>query len=258
MHATQAIAHLAIRLTSGDKEPVRVMQMPDGCHVFSVYDAMWNTGGYGSKNIVSMTFSRLISPTYEHKEEVALMMSRCWYLQFPGQGQRKTPCMDVGGLLKLMPHLGRRMSKAYWREAQLVLERYLDGDTSMCVEMHENKRIGGDQARALFALKVEARVAEMTDDEDDDAGYLYGMVSDAFPGLIKIGHTRYLERRLAEANTFCAPMPFRYVATHPTATPRLSETHAHKHFENLRRAGEFFEVDVADVIAYFAHQTTSP
>jgi hypothetical protein len=26
----------------------------------------------------------------------------------------------------------------------------------------------------------------------------------------------------------------------------------------MRRAGEFFEVGVADVIAYFAHQITSP
>jgi Meiotically up-regulated gene 113 len=251
--ATQAIAQLAIRLTSGDKEPVRVMQMPDDSTLFSVYDVMWNTGAYHSRDAVTSAWTTLLKS--EFKEDIQLMAR---YLQFPGPRQRKTPCVDVCGLLKLMPHLSRKMGKAYWREAQLVLERYLDGDTSMCVDMEENKRIGGDDARALFALKVEARAAEMTDDDDDEEGYVYGMVSDAFPGLIKIGHTRDLDRRLVEANTFCSPMPFRYVATHHTSTPRLSETHTHKHFEDLRRAGEFFEVDVSDVIAHFAHQITSP
>ena len=51
---------------------------------------------------------------------------------------------------------------------------------------------------------------------------------------------------------------FLYVATQPTATPRHSEAHVHKHFAALRRAGEFFEVDAADVIAYLALQCTSP
>ena len=252
--STQAIKQLAIRLTSGDKDPIRILQLPDGSTIFSTYDVMWNTRAYPSKNGVTAAFSKLISNGSEYKAAVQQMTL---YIQFPGAGQRKTPCMDAGSLLKLMPHLSGRMGKAYWHEARLVLERYLDGDTSMCVEVEENKRIGGDEARASFALKVEARAVDMTDD-NNEAGYVYGMVSDAFPGLIKIGYTCDLDRRLAEANTFCAPMPFRYIATQPTVTPRLSEANAHKHFEDMRRAGEFFEVGVADVIAYFAHQITSP
>ena len=250
--STQAIKQLAIRLTSGDKDPIRILQLPDGSTIFSTYDVMWNTRAYTSRDAVTSAWTTLLKS--EFKEDIQLMTS---YLQFAGRRPRKTPCVDVGDLLKLMPLLSRRMGKAYWHEAQLVLERYLDGDTSMCVEVEENKRIGGDEARASFALKVEARAADMTDD-NKEAGYVYGMVSDAFPGLIKIGHTCDLDRRLAEANTFCAPMPFRYIATQPTVTPRLSEANAHKHFEDLRRAGEFFEVGVADVIAYFAHQITSP
>ena len=250
--STQAIKQLAIRLTSGDKDPIRILQMSNGSTIFSTYDLMWNTRAYPSYGAVKAAWARLINS--EFKDEMQPMTR---YLQFPGAGQRKTPCVDVSGLLKLMPLLSRRIGKAYWHEAQLVLERYLDGDTSMCVEVEENKRIGGDEARASFALKVELHAPEMTDD-NNEAGYVYGMVSDAFPGLIKIGYTCDLDRRLAEANTFCAPMPFRYIATQPTVTPRLSEANAHKHFEDMRRAGEFFEVGVADVIAYFAHQITSP
>ena len=38
--ATKAITQLALRLTSGDKDPIRGMTVPDGRQMFSVYDAM--------------------------------------------------------------------------------------------------------------------------------------------------------------------------------------------------------------------------
>ena len=160
-------------------------------------------------------------------------------LKFPGRGQRDTPCMDVSGLLRMLQRIGRRLGKAYWQEVQLVLELYLDCDTSVCVEVEENKRIGGEEARARFALK------------DDTSGYVYGMVNDAFPGHIKIGHTRDLARHLAEANTEVMK-PFRYIATHPAELPQVTKACAHKYFADRRRAGEFFEVNVEDVCSYFA------
>jgi T5orf172 domain len=242
--ATQLFTQLALRLTSSDNEPIRGMKTPDGRSLFSVYDAMWNTGAYRSKGVVGKTFSRMISEGSDGKEEVLQLTE---YVKFPGRGQRDTPCMEVSGLLKLLPRIGRKMGKAYWQESQLVLERYLDGDTTMCVEMEENKRIGGEEARARFALKVETSAAEMSDDDDDKAGYVYGMVSDNAPDHVKIGYTCDLERRLAEANTWTALKPYRYVATQPTATPRHSEACAHKYFADRRRAGEFFEVSVEDV-----------
>ena len=251
MSATKAVTQLAIRLTSGSKDPIRGVQLPDDRRVFSVYDAMWNTGAYPSYDAARAAWSRLIQS--EFKDEILLMTC---YLKFAGPGQRHTPCMVAGDLLKVVARLSRKKQKAYWLEVQHVLERYLDGDTSVCVEVEENKRIGGDEARALFALKVEARADEMSD--DDEAGYVYGMVSNAFPDLVKIGRTCDLERRLTEANIFCAPMPFRYVATHATPTPRLTEGRAHKHFAGLRRAGEFFEVDAEAVQAYFVCHIAPP
>jgi hypothetical protein len=137
--ATQLVTQLALRLTSGDKEPIRGMKMDDGRTVFSVYDAMWNTSAYGSKKIVSMAFSRLLSSTSEHKEEVAsLMMDHCCYIQFPGQGQRDTPCMDIRGLQRLISLLGGKIGAEYRALAETTLTRLVAGDESMISEIEDN------------------------------------------------------------------------------------------------------------------------
>jgi hypothetical protein len=40
-----------------------------------------------------------------------------------------------------------------------------------------------DAARESFSLKVEARAAEMEEEDDNEQqGFVYGMVSEAFPG----------------------------------------------------------------------------
>lgn len=236
---SHAVAYLALRLTAGDKDPIRGLKLADGSKVFSIYDTMWNTGDFATRDAVTGAWTRLLKMGFKH--EIAPLK----YIQFAGRGQRKTPCSDVSGLLKIMSHINFNRRKAFWHEAQLVLERYLDGDTSMCVEVEENKRVGGDEARARFALKVETLAAEMQ--EDNEVGYVYGMVSDAFPGHVKIGCTHNLAQRLAQANTFCALKPFRYVATRQTAAPHRLEKKVHAHFADCRRAGEFFEIDVEAV-----------
>ena len=57
---TQAFAQLALKLTSGDKEDIRGMKMADGRHMFSVYDIMWNTGAYESRDAVTGAWTRLM------------------------------------------------------------------------------------------------------------------------------------------------------------------------------------------------------
>ena len=174
------------------------------------------------------------------------------YLQFPGQGQRKTPCAEAGSFLKLLKLCGGKHQEAYRIEMEQVLERYLDGDTSMCVEIQENKYMGSDAARVHFALKVEARAAEMEEEDDDDQqGFVYGMVSEAFPDLVKIGRTSNLEKRLAQANTFCAPAPFRVVAQVPSMDTPRDERMAHAFFADQREEGEFFRVSVQAVENFF-------
>ena len=64
-------------------------------NMFSVYDFMFNTGAFSTKNAVHVVFCRMISEFSEHKDEV---LSLCKYLKFEGKGQRDTPCTDVLGL----------------------------------------------------------------------------------------------------------------------------------------------------------------
>ena len=65
--ATKAITQLALRLTSGDKDPIRGMTVPDGRQMFSVYDAMWNTGAYVSRDAVTSAWSGLMKSEYENE-----------------------------------------------------------------------------------------------------------------------------------------------------------------------------------------------
>ena len=97
-----AMTQIVLRLTDGTT-PIRGMVVPGKGQWFSVYDFMWNTGSFSSKNAVTTIFSRMISDKSEHKEEVTSM---CCYLKFPGPGQRGTPCMSVMGLQRLLCLLG--------------------------------------------------------------------------------------------------------------------------------------------------------
>jgi hypothetical protein len=133
--ATQAVAQLAIRLTSGDKDPIRGMKAPDGRTVFSVFDAMWNTGAYAGKSGVNMAFGRLIANGSEYRDEV---LNSCEYLKFAGSGQRNTPCMDIRGLQRLIALLGGKIGAEYRRLAETTLTRLVAGDESMISEIEEN------------------------------------------------------------------------------------------------------------------------
>ena len=161
-------------------------------------------------------------------------------------------CVDVKIMMKLLMVLqGSIHNKAFALEVFTLMERYLDGDTTMCQEIHENKRLGGDAARGLFTSKVMSRAALMVPEQDDLSGFVYGMVSDAFPNLVKIGYTHNLARRLAQANTFCAPCPFRIIAQVRSMNAREDESMAHGFFAPHREAGEIFRVSEASVRVFF-------
>ena len=247
MAQLSSIAQLVLRITSGDKSDIRGRKMTDGRSYFSVYDIIWNTGAYETRGAVMQAWSRLLQTKHGKK-----ISEECLYLQFPGQGHRKTPSADAGGLLQLLKLFGGKLQEAYRIEMEQVLERYLDGDTSMCVEIQENKRIGADAACESFALKVEARASELEEEDDkEQQGFVYGMVSEAFPGLVKIGRTNDLEKRLSHANTFCAPAPFRVVAQVPSMDAPRDERMAHASFADQREEGEFFRVSVQAVENFF-------
>ena len=243
----QAFAQLALKLTSGDKEDIRGMKIADGRHIFSVYDIMWNTGAYETRDAVTGAWTHLLQ-SRQGKE----FSEKYVKIQFAGARQRRTPCLEVGSLLKLLSITRIKHKEAFRIEMEQVLERYLDGDTSMCIEIQENKRIGADAARESFSLKVEARAAEMEEEDDNEQqGFVYGMVSEAFPGLVKIGRTSNLEKRLAQANVFSAPAPFKVVAQVPSMNAPRDERMAHAFFADQREEGEFFRVSVQAVENFF-------
>lgn len=81
--------------------------------------------------------------------------------------------------------------------------------------------------------------------------YIYATQSDAFLGLLKIGRSCDVSKRLASANTFTAPKPHRLVAIVPTLDSVRDEKKTHTFFKSQHEEGEFFRVTVDEVNAFF-------
>ena len=250
--ATTGKAHqmstLLLKLTSNAS--LRGMVSPDGMQVFSVYDFIslacqkTDGGAYARK-----TYSNLVKVGRESRDEI---VSQIYCLQFPGGRGAATPTTTIQGLSKLMTMLGNKVSKAFKLEAFDILERYLDGDLSMCTEIEENKAMGSSKSHQQFVNKVLKRAEAMEEAEEMPAmGYVYATSSSAFPGLLKIGKTVDVPRRVAQLNTSCAPAPHIVVAVAPSFDYSRDEAAAHRHFAKQRREGEFFQVSGDEVKEYF-------
>ena len=67
-----------------------------------------------------------------HKEEVVTF---CNAFKFPGQGQSKTPVINVQGMVKLLFWLPGEMAKQFRSKSAEVMIRYLGGDTTLIDEI---------------------------------------------------------------------------------------------------------------------------
>ena len=143
----QAFAQLALKLTSGDKEDIRGMRIADGRHIFSVYDIMWNTGAYESRDAVTGAWTRLLQSAVGGDLEKLFTKE-----QFPGARQRKTPCMDLVGIQRLFAVLDGKIGEEYRKLAVASLTRILGGDLSLVREIQSN-------AASSAAINVLAREA---------------------------------------------------------------------------------------------------
>ena len=77
----------------------------------SVYDFVnFVTGHELGETYAKMTFSRLTKEGHEHAKEV---VTNCYYFQFPGQGQKSTPCMTLRGLQRLLMILGGKVAAEF-------------------------------------------------------------------------------------------------------------------------------------------------
>ena len=152
-----------------------------------------------------------------------------------------------------------KTAKRVRKQFKDIILRYLDGDLSMCSEIETNQAMGKIKSYTQFASKVMRNINN--DDmrrahEMPQTCYVYATKSPAFPGLIKIGKTIDVTRRLSQLNTSCAPAPHVIVAVAPTFDEDRDEKTAQAFFSNARREGEFFELQDADVLSYFATHIT--
>jgi hypothetical protein len=180
--------------------------------------------------------------------------------KFPGQGQTEQPVISFKGALKLIMWIEGRHAKNCRSAMAGILQRYCDGDQRLCEEVEENRRMGKRKSYEMFANNViqnaEGKVAKK-DHEMPTANYVYATKSPAFPGLIKIGKTIDVAKRLSSLNTSCAPAPHVIVAVAPYFDNQRDEETAHTFFASARREGEFFELEDEVVKNYFATHITS-
>ena len=87
-------------------------------------------------------------------------------------------------------------------------------------------------------------------------GHCYAAWNPCFPSVCKVGcTTRTPEVRVRELSRTSVPEPFQLVASFPCWEPFKVEKRIHKHFEDARKYGrsnEFFELQRAELIEYFA------
>ena len=184
--------------------------------------------------------------SHDKKEELHSCLE---YYKFPGQGHKTQPVITFSGAITLIMLLPGEEAKIHRTAFAEIIKRYTEGDQSLCEEIKRNKERGSKVSYTALANKVlqhgEKHVKIPTTE------YVYATKSDAFPGLIKIGKTVNIAKRLAQMNTGCAPSPHYVVAVAPTLNYTRDEQTAHAFFADKRRDGEFFEVSETEVTNYF-------
>jgi hypothetical protein len=132
------MASLVLKLTGDDTYSLRGMPAADGMQVWSVYDFMTKACRYNSKETGACArneFKRLIKDGSDVKDEI---VSSCYYLKFPGSGQRETPCMTIRGLQRLLMILGGKVAAEFRVLVEGVFTRVMAGDKSLIEVINEN------------------------------------------------------------------------------------------------------------------------
>jgi hypothetical protein len=176
----------------------------------------------------------------------------------PGRGNGRTKLVTLENAIKLVMVLPGEKTKMFRTQIASILGRYLDGDLSLCREIEKNKLMGPAKSYAKFAQTI---VKNAKSEQDTfklpSTSFVYATKSEAFPGLIKIGKTRHMKKRLVNLNTSCAPSPHVVVAMAPTLHKDRDELAAHTFFASKRTEGEFFAISEEDVTTYFVNTITT-
>ena len=172
-------------------------------------------------------------------------------------GRRYATAEDLIDLIMILPG---NTAKLIRKQFKYIIVRYLDGDRSLCHEIEANQTMGKTKSYAKFARQVLNNVGEIESQQAHampPTGYIYATRSPAFPGLVKIGKTVDVANRLISLNTSCAPAPHVIVAVAPTLDKDRDEKTAHAFFSSVRHEGEFFKLEDAEVLVYFANHITA-
>lgn len=93
-----------------------------------------------------------------------------------------------------------------------------------------------------------------------EVGYVYAMINEAFPGMVKIGKTGNVRNRFSNYDTGDPLRGYTLIAhTDPTVGVGELETWVHEHYGEHRVApkSEWFRLDWASVVGYFARLNDS-
>lgn len=117
----------------------------------AVVDWIMGITGY-SRAVATARMNKIISA---HKAVIPNLVS----LQFEGERQRPTPCTDATGLLFILDKLPRKYVKDFQQERDVLLARYLGGDTSISGEVaairDAQQQLPEDHAMRVFGEAVE-------------------------------------------------------------------------------------------------------
>lgn len=149
-------------INTADGSSVRGMIGPDGLQLFSVYDFMTISCRYGNSGASARNeFKRLIREGSEFQSEV---VGSCYYLKFPGSGQRETPCMTIRGLQRLLMILGGKVAAEFREIIEGTFTRVMAGDQSLIEVINANAASQAPIQQAYRAALVQEPVAPVLDE----------------------------------------------------------------------------------------------
>lgn len=159
--------------------------------------------------------------------------------KFKGRGQKPTMIMTVKGIYKLIMIIpGNAATSLRLKIIDVLVEKLLDLKETRFLEDTLHKTLQEHHAE-------EAKNPGM------EQGFIYATESAAFPGLLKIGRTTDIAKRIQNLFTATAPSPHKVVALTPTLNAVRDELKAHEFFADKRVAGEFFKTTASEVSAFF-------
>jgi hypothetical protein len=133
--------------------------------------------------------SKIWTQRISHTEREALLPYMKMY-QFKGPGYSTSEVLTIEGAMMLLMVLPGKFAKSLRLKACKVLTRFLRGDLSLIKEIVDNHERGIEASCMEFVSEAFADHRSEERTEMPPVEYLYGTVSSAFPGLVKIGRSQ--------------------------------------------------------------------